>query len=74
MHQYIEIGTSKSTQHSILVWVPSNDLQMMRITWATSPIALIIAQKFLAPEAWVPFFNLIAFVFGTCKDFRPWLR
>lgn len=38
----------------------------MRISWVTSPICLAIAQKFLAPEAWVPFFNMVAFVFGTC--------
>ena len=37
----------------------------MRVSWVTSPVALIIAQKYLPPEAWVPFFNLIAFVFAT---------
>lgn len=44
-------------------------VQMMKISWVSSPIALAIAQKYLAPEAWVPFFNLIAFTFGTCKLF-----
>ncbi|ORY76024.1 hypothetical protein BCR37DRAFT_166568 [Protomyces lactucae-debilis] len=43
----------------------TNLLPIMKISWMTSPLALIFAQKFLAPEAWVPFFNAIAFVFGT---------
>ena len=41
--------------------------QMMKISWISSPLAIAFAQKFLAPETWVPFFNLIAFVFGTCE-------
>lgn len=43
----------------------TTNAQIMKISWMTSPLALIFAQKFLAPEAWVPFFNLIAFTFGT---------
>jgi len=35
------------------------------VSWCTSPLALLFAQKFLPPHAWVPFFNLVAFVIGT---------
>ena len=31
----------------------------------TSPLATLFAQKFIAPELWVPFFNLVAFVLGV---------
>ncbi|TDL28583.1 hypothetical protein BD410DRAFT_781095 [Rickenella mellea] len=38
---------------------------VMRITWITSPLAMVAAQKFIPPELWVPFFNLVSFVMGT---------
>lgn len=40
-------------------------LPMMKTSWTLSPLSMMFAQKFLPPTAWVPFFNLIAFVFGT---------
>ncbi|KAI0788538.1 hypothetical protein C8Q75DRAFT_719681 [Abortiporus biennis] len=40
-------------------------MNVMRLTWITSPLSLIIAQKYLAPELWVPFFNFVQFVMGT---------
>ncbi|KIJ38469.1 hypothetical protein M422DRAFT_231199 [Sphaerobolus stellatus SS14] len=40
-------------------------MAVMRITWMTSPLAIVFAQKFIAPELWVPFFNLVSFVLGT---------
>ncbi|KAG0177529.1 hypothetical protein DFQ28_005839 [Apophysomyces sp. BC1034] len=40
-------------------------LNMQKISWVVSPLILIFAQKFLPQDTWVPFFNLIAFVFGT---------
>ncbi|KAG0306600.1 hypothetical protein BGZ98_002071 [Dissophora globulifera] len=40
-------------------------LPMMKTSWMISPLSMAIAQKFLPPTVWVPFFNLIAFVFGT---------
>jgi len=40
-------------------------LPVMKVSWITSPVALIIAQKFLPKEAWVPFFNVVGFVIGT---------
>ncbi|KAI9483720.1 MAG: hypothetical protein EXX96DRAFT_500090 [Benjaminiella poitrasii] len=40
-------------------------LPMQKISWVVSPISMTLAQNFLPPSTWVPFFNLIAFVFGT---------
>jgi len=40
-------------------------LPVMKISWMISPITLLFAQKYLPPQAWVPFFNLIGFVLGT---------
>jgi len=40
-------------------------MAVMRMTWVTSPLAMVFAQKFISPGLWVPFFNLISFVLGT---------
>ncbi|KAI8378529.1 hypothetical protein BD560DRAFT_389641 [Blakeslea trispora] len=40
-------------------------LPMQKVSWTVSPLTIIFAQKFLPPTTWVPFFNLVAFVFGT---------
>ncbi|ORX51646.1 hypothetical protein DM01DRAFT_1337152 [Hesseltinella vesiculosa] len=40
-------------------------LRMQRMSWVISPISMLTAQRFLPQHTWVPFFNLIAFVFGT---------
>ena len=53
------------TFHQIRATVKAGLFPVMKMSWCTSPIALIIAQKFLPPHAWVPFFNLVAFVIGT---------
>jgi len=53
------------TWHQIRATVKAGFMPVMKVSWCTSPIALIIAQKFLPPQAWVPFFNLVAFVIGT---------
>ncbi|KAF8273912.1 hypothetical protein EI94DRAFT_1676084 [Lactarius quietus] len=38
---------------------------VIRVMWISSPLSLVFAQKFLSPELWVPFFNLVSFVLGT---------
>jgi len=40
-------------------------LPVMKISWMVSPVTLLFAQKYLPPQAWVPFFNLVGFVLGT---------
>jgi hypothetical protein len=36
------------------------------VMWVVSPTAMIIAQKFIPIDLWVPFFNLVQFVIGVC--------
>ncbi|KAL1915912.1 uncharacterized protein VTP21DRAFT_6300 [Calcarisporiella thermophila] len=40
-------------------------LPMMKISWVISPACIAFAQGFLPPQFWVPFFNLVGFIFGT---------
>ncbi|KAL8286848.1 hypothetical protein RQP46_003854 [Phenoliferia psychrophenolica] len=42
-----------------------NLLKIMKISWAIGPLSMFIAQKFLSPELWVPFFTSISAVAGT---------
>lgn len=51
--------------HQVRATVRAGFWTVMRVSWVTSPLALAFAQTFLPQEAWVPFFNLIAFVIGT---------
>jgi hypothetical protein len=51
--------------HQIRHAVQTGFMSVMKVSWCTSPLALLFAQKFLPPHAWVPFFNLVAFVIGT---------
>lgn len=53
------------TFHQIRATVKVGFMPVMKVSWCTSPLALLFAQKFLPSHAWVPFFNLIAFVIGT---------
>jgi hypothetical protein len=53
------------TFHQIKATVKAGFFPVMKVSWITSPLALMFAQKFLPPHAWVPFFNLVAFVIGT---------
>lgn len=50
---------------AVVKFVKMQLLGIMKISWTTSPLALVVAQKFLAPETWVPFFSFISFVLGT---------
>jgi len=38
---------------------------VIRITWVASPLTMVIAQKFIPAELWVPFFNSVTFALGT---------
>ncbi|KAH9950454.1 hypothetical protein B0H21DRAFT_776701 [Amylocystis lapponica] len=40
-------------------------LQVLRVTWMTLPLTVVVAQTYLAPELWVPFMNAVQFVTGT---------
>ncbi|PNS19227.1 hypothetical protein CAC42_2404 [Sphaceloma murrayae] len=51
--------------HQVSASVRTGFWPVMKLSWASSPIALAFAQQFLPQETWVPFFNIIAFVIGT---------
>ncbi|KAF9969899.1 hypothetical protein BGZ73_007552 [Actinomortierella ambigua] len=53
------------TKAQIVAAFRQSYMPMMKTSWTISPLAIIFAQKFLSPNLWVPFFNLVAFVFGT---------
>lgn len=53
------------TFHQVRATVRAGFWPVMRVSWITSPLALAFAQQFLPQEAWVPFFNTIAFIIGT---------
>ncbi|GAA6031884.1 hypothetical protein JCM8097_003318 [Rhodosporidiobolus ruineniae] len=40
-------------------------LRVLRLSWVVSTITMGVAQKFLAPELWVPFFTLVGQTVGT---------
>ncbi|KAH8556539.1 hypothetical protein BGW37DRAFT_473048 [Umbelopsis sp. PMI_123] len=48
--------------------------QIQKVSWVISPITMAFAQNFLPPQTWVPFFNLVAFVFGTYMNTKLKLR
>lgn len=50
---------------AILAAWKASFIPIMRLTTVISTLSMATAQKFLAPELWVPFFNLIAGVAGT---------
>ncbi|KAF8337415.1 uncharacterized protein EI90DRAFT_3144475 [Cantharellus anzutake] len=58
------IGGARSSSQ-ILAVLKSKFFPVLKMTWAISPIAVLTAQKFLPPETWVIFFNLVSFVMGT---------
>ncbi|KAJ2451487.1 hypothetical protein EV183_003565 [Coemansia sp. RSA 2336] len=45
--------------------VKSRLLGMMKVSWIVFPCVQLFAAKALPPLVWVPFFNLVAFTFGT---------
>jgi peroxisomal membrane protein 2 len=53
------------TKDEVLKTVKGGFFSVIRITWVMSPLSLTIAQNFLPPELWVPFFNAVQFVLGT---------
>ncbi|KAL1302402.1 hypothetical protein AAFC00_002801 [Neodothiora populina] len=53
------------TFHQVRATVRAGLMPVMKVSWATSPICLAFAQKFLPQETWVPFFNVVGFVIGT---------
>lgn len=52
------------TIHQVRATIRAGFMPVMKVSWITSPLALAFAQQFLPEQAWVPFFNVIAFIIG----------
>jgi len=59
-------GVKKPAQ--IAATVKGSFWPIMTMSWTVSPLAMMLAQKFLPPQLWVPFFNLVGFVFGVLAN------
>ncbi|GJJ13920.1 hypothetical protein Clacol_008177 [Clathrus columnatus] len=57
--------TSRAVKMAAYGFLVSAPLSHVLISWMSSPLATLFAQKYLAPELWVPFFNLVQFCLGT---------
>ncbi|OTA66811.1 integral membrane protein [Hypoxylon sp. EC38] len=53
------------TYHQVRATVRVGFMKVMKVSWVTSPLCLAFAQAFLPEAAWVPFFNVTAFIIGT---------
>ncbi|RUP49079.1 hypothetical protein BC936DRAFT_143321 [Jimgerdemannia flammicorona] len=53
------------TREQVFNAVRTGLFPMMKVSWVVSPITMALAQKFLPVTLWVPFFNIVSFVFGT---------
>jgi len=62
---FMAIIAGARTIHQVRATVRAGFWPVMRVSWITSPVCLAFAQAFLPQEAWVPFFNFVAFVIGT---------
>ncbi|CAG8617641.1 13398_t:CDS:2 [Ambispora leptoticha] len=61
------IGGVKTPAHVYGV-VRDSLWKLMRISWVVSPLTMAYAQRYLEPKLWVPFFNLVGFIFGVVAN------
>ncbi|EKM61152.1 uncharacterized protein PHACADRAFT_247568 [Phanerochaete carnosa HHB-10118-sp] len=53
------------TKQEIIDFVKPRFAGIIKISLVSTPLGMIVAQNFLPPELWVPWFNSITFVIGT---------
>ncbi|KAJ2511638.1 hypothetical protein H4217_007285 [Coemansia sp. RSA 1939] len=58
------IAGERSVEKIVAV-VRARLLGMMKVSWVVFPCVQLFAARALPPLVWVPFFNAVAFVFGT---------
>ncbi|KAI8056019.1 hypothetical protein BDF22DRAFT_673277 [Syncephalis plumigaleata] len=61
----MEVIAGRPQIHHIRGAVTRGLLPMLRISWMLFPLVQISAQRYLPPQLWVPYFNLVGFVFGV---------
>ncbi|UZJ54706.1 hypothetical protein CBS101457_004026 [Exobasidium rhododendri] len=49
----------------VLAVIKANFPFLMKVTWVTSPISIGVAQRYLAPQLWEPYFAFIRFIMST---------
>jgi peroxisomal membrane protein 2 len=54
--------------------IRSKLLSLMKISWIISPVAQMFAFQYLEPKFYVPFFNLVGFLFGTTINIQAKLE
>lgn len=54
-----------TTRAQVLAGVKAGYFKMLQVTWISSPIAVLIAQKFIDPALWIIWFNAVGFTLGT---------
>lgn len=59
------IISGATTRAQVLSSVKAGYFKMLQVTWLTSPIAVLIAQKFIDPALWIVWFNAVGFTLGT---------
>lgn len=62
--------------NAILKFIQMQIMGVMKVAWVTGPASLLVAQKFLPAETWVPFFSFVNFVLGESIarcDFSAWI-
>ncbi|EMD42168.1 hypothetical protein CERSUDRAFT_43293 [Gelatoporia subvermispora B] len=58
------------TAKDVVRTVKGGFVRVLRVTIMTQPVVIVFAQRFLAPELWVPFFNLVQFAVGTYTNVK----
>lgn len=62
------------TVNQVKATVKAGFVPVMKVSLMTSPLTLAIAQRYLPPHAWVPFFNLVGFVVSIYINTKTKLR
>ncbi|ORZ34889.1 hypothetical protein BCR44DRAFT_1390141 [Catenaria anguillulae PL171] len=55
---------------NVLDEVERGFMPLMKLTWAVFPVVQLIAVKFVPHDLWLPFFNIVSFVFGVYTNFK----
>jgi peroxisomal membrane protein 2 len=54
----------------IVKTIKSGFFPVIKVSWVVSPVTLLVAQRFVPLDLWVPFFNSVQFVLGTYFNMR----
>lgn len=49
----------------IIKTIKAGFFSVLRVSWVVSPLSIVIAQKYIPLDLWVPFFSTVQFILGT---------